>query len=78
MEVVPFIGDLWGGSLNAGESEDLRLHAELTRDIQELVLAIEREEGRRLTADDRRVVEETYRAAIAAPLLHESDGKEAE
>jgi len=77
-EFVPFIGDLWGGSLNAGEGDELRLRAELQRDIQELVLAIEREEGRRLTADERRVVEETYRAAIAAPLLYEADGKGAE
>jgi histone H3/H4 len=76
LDFVPFIGDVWSGNLNSGEAEELRLRDELERDIREVVAAIEAEEKRKLTADERRLVEETFRAAVAAPLLHESDDEE--
>jgi hypothetical protein len=72
-EFVPVIGDLWGGELNAGEDDLLRRDRELNKDILETIAAIEEEEKRSLNPEERKVVEDTFRAAIAAPLMTEGE-----
>lgn len=72
-EFMPIIGDLWGGELNAGEDALLRRDRELNKDILETIAAIEEEEKRSLNPEDRKVVEDTFRAAIAAPLMTEGE-----
>lgn len=73
-DFVPFIGDIWGGDVNAGESEELRCEDELRKDIQDAIAAVEAEEARKLIPEEREVVEETFRAAIGASLV-EPDGE---
>jgi len=68
-DFVPFVGDIWGGDLNAGEDAELHRQDELAKDIQDVIMAVETEEGRNLTRDERMVVEETFRAAIGATLI---------
>ncbi len=72
-EFVPVIGDLWGGELNAGEDDLLRRDRELNKDILETIAAIEEEEKRSLNPEERKVVEDTFRAAIAASLMTEGE-----
>jgi hypothetical protein len=74
-EFVPIIGDLWGGELNAGEDALLQRDRELDKDIREAIAAVEEEEQRSLNPEERKVVEETFRAAIAASLLSVDEGE---
>jgi hypothetical protein len=74
-DFVPIVGDLWGGELNSGEGEELRRDDELAKDIRDAIAAVEAEEGRTLSPDERKVMEETFRAAIGAPLADSEDGE---
>jgi hypothetical protein len=77
-EFVPLIGDIWGGSLNEGEDEMLRRGRELEKDIQDVIAEIEAEEQRTLNTEERKTVEELFRAAIGSSLLDASDDGESE
>jgi hypothetical protein len=77
-EFVPIIGDLWGGELNAGEDEELRRERELSAEIASTIAAIEDEETRCLTAEEKQVVEDAFRAAVATPLHAEAENEASE
>lgn len=77
-EFVPIIGDLWGGELNAGEDEELRRERELSAEIASTIAAIEDEETRCLTAEEKQVIEDAFRAAAATPLHAEADDEASE
>jgi hypothetical protein len=70
-EWVPFIGDIWGGSLNEGEDEMLRQEREIHVLIEETIADVEKSEQRSLGEPDRRELEQLIRAAIASPLIME-------
>ena len=70
-EFVPFIGDLWGGSLNEGEDAMLRRSNQISQLIRDTIADVERTENRRLTVEERREVEDLIRAAITSPLITE-------
>lgn len=77
-EVVPIIGDIWGGELNAGEDEEIRRQRELSAEIAATLAAIEEEEERCLSDEEKTVVEDTFRAAVATPLNGEAEHEESE
>ena len=70
-EWVPFIGDIWGGSLNEGEDEMLRQDREIVRLIDDTIAEVEESEARSLGPTERQELEQIIRAAIAAPLIME-------
>jgi hypothetical protein len=70
-DFIPFIGDIWGGSLNVGEDEMLREERFIREAIEDIIIEIEFNEKRTLGPKDRREIEDLVRASIAAPLLAE-------
>jgi hypothetical protein len=70
-EWVPFIGDIWGGSLNEGEDEMLRQEREVEALIREAIDDVEKSEQRTLDKVARQELEQLIRAAIASPLVME-------
>jgi hypothetical protein len=68
-EWVPFIGDIWGGSLNEGEDEMLRQEREVEALIKEAIDDVEKSEQRTLDESARQELEQLIRAAIALPLV---------
>jgi hypothetical protein len=71
VDFVPIIGDIWGGELNKGEDEYLRRERELEKDIADTIASIEATEQRTLGAEQRKVVAETFRAAVGAAMIAE-------
>lgn len=70
-EWVPFIGDIWGGSLNEGEDEMLRQEREVAALIRDAIDDVEKAEQRSLGEPEREYLAELIRAAIASPLVME-------
>ena len=68
-EFVPFIGDIWGGSLNEGEDEMLRQEREIAALIKETLDDVEKSEQRTLGAPERHELEQLIRVAIASPFV---------
>ena len=59
-----------------GEDADLHRRDELEKDIQDVIMAVETEEGRKLSSEERTVVEETFRAAIGATLIEPDESQQ--
>jgi hypothetical protein len=70
-DFIPFIGDVWGGSLNVGEDEILREERFIRDEIEDIIKEIEFNEKRSLGPQERREIEDLVRAAIGAPMLAE-------
>lgn len=68
-EWVPFVGDIWGGSLNEGEYEMLQQEREIATLIQETIDEVEKSEQRSLSMQEHVELEKLIRAAIASPLV---------
>lgn len=80
-DFIPIIGDIWGGSLNAGEDEELRQIRFIRQVIDDIIKEVEFKESRSLSPNEREEIEEIVRAAITAPLFaeeEESEGEETE
>lgn len=75
-EFIPIFGDLWGGSLNEGEDEMLRLDRHVEGLIETVIHDVEETELRSLGPKERQELEELVRAAITAPLAAETSGEE--
>jgi len=76
MEFVPFIGDIYGGSLNVGEDEWIRQRDFYAAVVQDVIAQVEHHEQRSLGLSARREVEEFVRASIAAPYMVDDEGTE--
>jgi hypothetical protein len=70
-EFIPFIGMIWGGSLNEGEDEMIRDDRFIQNMIEDIIKEIEFSEQRSFDGDRRREIEDLVRAAIAAPMIGE-------
>jgi len=68
-DFIPIIGDLWGGSLNEGESEILRERDALEALLKDIIAEVEFTEQRSLDAKARAELEELVRVGIALPLM---------
>jgi hypothetical protein len=64
-EFAPIIGDLWGGSLNEGEDDDLRRDREQAAEVLATIAAIEEVEKRSLSATERCDIEEAFHSAVS-------------
>jgi hypothetical protein len=70
-DFIPFVGDIWGGSLNAGEDEILGREASLRAMIKDIIDEVEFTEKRSLDAPERAELEQIVRVGIALPMLIE-------
>ena len=68
-EFIPFIGDVWGGSLNEGEDAYLRQQRFYAAVVDDVLLAVENEEQRTIGGQERSDLAEHIRASIGAPYL---------
>jgi hypothetical protein len=75
-DFIPFIGDIWGGSLNEGEDEMLRQQRWYKQIIDDIIAEVEFEEKRSLSKDERDELENLVRVGIAAPHVAEDDNQE--
>jgi hypothetical protein len=71
-ELVPIIGDIWGGELNVGEDEMLRQEREIQALIADVIGGVEQAELRSLGPAERAELEQLVRAALATPLIVEA------
>jgi hypothetical protein len=68
-EWIPFIGDIWGGSLNEGEDEYLRQQRFYAAVVEDVIKRIEHEEQRTIGGTQREELRDLIKAGIAAPYL---------
>jgi len=68
-EWIPFIGDIWGGSLNEGEDEYLRQQRFYKAVVDDVILELEEKEQVNFGPERRAAIEDLIRASIAAPYL---------
>lgn len=80
VEWVPFIGDLYGGSLNAGEGfavkadqEARRRDAQIEKTVAEIIHGIEEDQQRSLGPDDVAEVREQVLAIRFGGLEHDAE-----
>jgi hypothetical protein len=73
-EWIPFIGDVWGGSLNEGEDEYLRQQRFYAAVVEDVIARVEHEEQRTIGASQREELGNLIRAGIAAPYMVDDDG----
>jgi len=76
-DFVPFIGDIWGGELNAGEDDMIRQEREILALIADVIGGVEQAEKRSLGPAERAELGQLVRAALATPLVIEA-GDEAD
>ena len=72
-EWIPFLGDIWGGSLNEGEDEFLRQQRFYSEVVDDVVNQVEFEEQRTLGPKERADLAELVRAGIAAPYMVDAE-----
>jgi len=72
-EWIPFLGDIWGGSLNEGEDEFLRQQRFYSDVVEDVIKRVEYEEQRTLGPAQRAELAELVRAGIAAPYMVDED-----
>ncbi len=72
-DFIPFIGAIYGGSLNVGEYEELREWRFIQQVIDDVIKEVESSESRSLSQNERMEIAELVRSAIAAPLLAEEE-----
>ena len=78
-EWIPFLGDIWGGSLNEGEDEYLRQQRFYADVVEDIVKRVEYSEGRELGKAEREDLRDLIRAGVAAPyMVDEAEGAAAE
>jgi hypothetical protein len=78
-EWIPFLGDIWGGSLNEGEDEYLRQQRFYADVVDDIVKRVEYSEGRELGKAEREDLRDLIRAGVAAPyMVDEAEGAAAE
>jgi Domain of unknown function (DUF4157) len=80
-EWIPFLGDIWGGSLNVGENAALRRMREeeqIEQLISETIADVEATEQRSLDVADRQELDQLIRAAISSPLMEDEELQEGE
>lgn len=70
-EFIPIIGDIWGGSLNEGEYEELADERAMSQLVEGAIAAVETSERRSLSGPEREELAELVRAAITSPLVAE-------
>jgi hypothetical protein len=76
-EFIPFIGDIYGGSLNEGEDEMLRQQRYIQVVINDVIAEVEHHEQKTLGPDQRKNIEELIRAGMGAPYhAEEADSSE--
>lgn len=68
-DFIPFVGDIYGGSLNAGEDAMLRDERSMRSEIDDIIAEVEYGENRTLSPKEREELGATIRAAIVAPLV---------
>lgn len=68
-EWIPFLGDIWGGSLNEGEDEYLRQQRHYADVVEDVIKRIEYEEKRTIAGTEREELRDLVRAGIAAPYM---------
>ena len=74
-EWIPFLGDIWGGSLNEGEDEYLRQQRFYADVVDDIVKRVEYSEGRELGKAEREDLRDLIRAGVAAPyMVDEAEG----
>lgn len=76
-EWIPFIGDIWGGSLNEGEDEYLRQQRFYADVVEDVINRVEFEEQRTLGPKERADLADLVRAGIAAPYMVEDEAETA-
>lgn len=76
-EWIPFIGDIWGGSLNEGEDEFLRQQRFYGDVVEDVIKRVEFEEQRTLGPKERADLADLVRAGIAAPYMVEEEAETA-
>jgi hypothetical protein len=72
-DFIPYIGAIWGGSLNEGESEWLRQRDFIEKVIADAIAEVELTEKRSLGPQERQEVEDLVRVGIATPLFGEGE-----
>lgn len=74
-EFIPIIGDLYGGSLNAGEEEILSAMRFSESAVEDIIASIEDDAQRTLSDEERATVRELVRAgmAVQAEILPEEE-----
>jgi hypothetical protein len=70
-EFVPVIGDIWGGDLNAGESEDPALSRATEQAIQDVIKDVEAAEQRSLSEEERAELDQLVRAAVTTSIIQD-------
>jgi hypothetical protein len=75
-EFIPFIGDIWGGSLNEGEDDLLRETRYVDAVIEDVIAEVEEAERRSLGAERRQQIRELIRAAMGSPYLEDEDAEQ--
>ncbi|WP_307853191.1 DUF4157 domain-containing protein [Kitasatospora sp. RG8] len=76
-DFVPLIGDVWGGSLNEGEDQELRRAQEVSQLIRGTIADVEATEHRTLGPAERQELDQLIRAAITSPLIEDGDAEAA-
>jgi hypothetical protein len=72
-EWIPWLGDLWGGSLNAGEDQAMKYDQFIVGEVNRVIKQIEQAEARSIGPPELNNLRAMIRTAIAAPYLASED-----